>query len=96
MTPDRQLRRCGLLTDNDRLPVPAGLVRLLAAGRIDDAVRLAQRRLRIAGISTLPGTLGSAGLSGSRLAAALLIPLTDASVRYLHRSISQQDNKQAS
>lgn len=96
MTPDRQLRRCGLLTENEHLPVPAGLVRLLAAGRIDEAVRLAQRRLRIAGISPLPGSPGSAGLSGSRLAAALLIPLDDASVRHLYRAIFQQDNKQAS
>ncbi len=95
LTPDRQLCRCGLLTDNERLPVPAGLVRLLAADRVDDAIRLAQRRLRIAGISPLPGSPGSAGLAGSRLAAALLIPLTDAAVRYLHRAISQQDNKQA-
>ncbi len=96
MTPDRQLRRCGLLMDHERLPVPSGLVRRLAAGRVDDAVRLAQRRLRIAGISPLPESPCGAGLSGSRLAAALLIPLTDAAIRYLHRSISQQDNKQAS
>ncbi|MCF6210258.1 MAG: type I-U CRISPR-associated protein Csx17 [Gammaproteobacteria bacterium] len=96
MTPNRQLRRCGLLTENEYLPIPVGLVRRLAAGRIDDAVRLAQRRLRIAGISPLPGSPGSAGLTGSRLAAALLIPLSDVSVRDLYRSISQQNNKQAS
>lgn len=96
MTPDRQLHRCGLLTDHEHLSVPAGLVRRLVADRVDDAVRLAQRRLRIAGISPLPGLPGRGGLTGSRLAAALLIPLTDASVRYLHLSISQQDNKQAS
>ena len=96
LTPDRQLRRCGLLAENERLPVPAGLVRLLVTDRVEDAVRLAQRRLRIAGISVLPGSPGCAGLDGPRLAATLLIPLTDRSIQYLHRTVYREESRQAS
>ncbi len=96
LTPDRQLRRCGLLPEHEHLPAPAGLVRLLAAGRIDKAARLAHRRLRIAGMPVIPVMPDSAGLSGERMAAALLIPLNDTAVRDLYRTIIRQDERQVS
>ena len=96
LTPDRQLRRCGVLAAHEHLPVPAGLVRLLAAGRIHQATRLAQRRLRIAGVPVIPVVPDSAGLSGERLAAALLIPLSDRAIRYLYRAITRLDERQVS
>ncbi len=96
LTPDRQLRRCGLLAEHEHLPVPTGLVRLLAAGRIHQATRAAHRRLRIAGIPAIPGVPDSTGLSGVRLVAALLIPLSDAAIRHLHRAIIRQDERQVS
>ncbi len=96
LTPDRQLRRCGVLAAHEHLPVPAGLVRLLAAGRIHQATRLAHRRLRIAGVPVIPVVPDSAGLSGERPAAALLIPLSDRAIRCLYRAISRQDERQVS
>ncbi|MFQ5645152.1 MAG: hypothetical protein ACE5FQ_15860, partial [Thiogranum sp.] len=92
--PDRQLRHCGLLTEMSALPIPPGLLRLLAAGRIQDALVLAQRRLRIAGLSTLSATPSAAGITGQRLAASLLIPLTDVAVRKLHRLICRRSAEQ--
>ncbi len=96
LTPDRQLRRCGVLAAYERLPVPTGLVRLLAAGRIDQATRLAHRRLRIAGVPVIPDMPDSAGLTGERMAAALLIPLSDRAIRYLYRAITRLDERQVS
>ncbi len=92
-TPDGQLRRCGLLTNHERLPVPTGLVRLLEAGRVGEAIRLALRQLRVVGLCSLPDIPSSAGLAGARLAAALLIPLDDMGIRHLYRAISCNDNK---
>ncbi|HED14448.1 MAG TPA: type I-U CRISPR-associated protein Csx17, partial [Gammaproteobacteria bacterium] len=92
--PDRQLQRCGLLAGMAALPIPPGLMRLLATGRTQDALALAQRRLRIAGLSTLGGTPSAAGISGRRLAASLLIPLTDAAVRKLHHLICRRSAEQ--
>ncbi len=95
-TPERQLRRCGLLAGQDRLPLPAGLVPRLAAGRTDEAVRLAWRRLRIAGLG-VPGTPPAGiGPPGARLAAALLIPLEDAAIRQLYRNLEGPSDRQAS
>ncbi len=96
LTADRQLRRCGLLPEHEHLSVPTGLVRLLAAGRIDQATRLAHRRLRIAGMPVIPAVPDSACLSGERMAAALLIPLSDTAIRHLYRAIIRQDERQVS
>lgn len=91
---NRQLRRCGLLAEMMTLPIPSGLIRLLATGRIQDALTLAQRQLRIAGLSTLICTPSVAGISGQRLAASLLFPLTDVAVWKLHRLISRRSAEQ--
>lgn len=86
--PARQLRRCGVLAEGDALPVPPALLRLLAAGRARDALRLALRRLRVAGLTNLADVPSAAGVTGRRLAAALLIPLGDAAVRQLYLDIN--------
>lgn len=96
LTSERQLRRCGLLAGDEHLPVPPGIVRLLTAGRVDEAIRLAHRRLHIAGLCPLPVAPRSAGVTGGRLAAALLIPLEDRAIRFLHKTLSGYAGKQVS
>jgi len=95
-TPNAKLHRIGLLPEHQRVPLPGGMVRLLAAGRADEAVRLAWRHLRIAGLAVPDRPPCVAGLAGERLAAALLIPLTDPAVRQLHHALTGPTQRQAS
>ncbi|MYK30344.1 MAG: type I-U CRISPR-associated protein Csx17, partial [Boseongicola sp. SB0670_bin_30] len=102
-TPDDALRRIGVLTGTERLPVPPELAPQLRAGgdrrdgrTSDTAVRIALARARGSGIPSLfdsaqsggrPGTTErsrhGAGISSERLAAALLIPIGDHSLKFL-------------
>jgi CRISPR-associated protein Csx17 len=79
LTPDRVLRNLGRLSEQEHLPIPAGMVAQLASGNHDDrAVEIAWRRLRGSGLAsafaldTLPELRG---IDPLRAAAALLIPL---------------------
>ena len=102
-TPDRMLRRIGVLGDTARLPIPPGLVAHLRAGggdrngrATDDAVRNSLARARASGLPSPfdPGLAGGrsgasaasrfgTGTSANRLAAALLIPITNDTLKSL-------------
>lgn len=86
-TPLDVLRRDGLLGEDQTLPLPPALPALLAAGRTDEALATARRRLRASGLaSPFLAAPVAAGMSGERLLAALLVPLDRASRRHLSRS----------
>lgn len=81
------------LRDDDRvrrLPLPPGLMARLRSGDVDEAVRLALARARASGLPS-PFTAGSAApatgfgvaTDGSRLAAAMSIPIYDYQLRTL-------------
>lgn len=90
LTPDRDLRSLGLLAEDQRVPVPAGMLSALLAGNAGNrATILAWRRLRSRGLmpsvrSALP-TL--AGIDPARAAAALMIPLRWAATATLARAL---------
>jgi CRISPR-associated protein Csx17 len=98
LTPDRTLRsleRKGvkLLSESDSVPVPTGMLAQLAAGNRDNrAVQIAWRRLRASGltpffVSALPTM---AGVSPTRAAAALLIPLRHGASGMLARTLLEE------
>ena len=93
--PDRLLRFLGILAPEARLPLTLALVRLLAAGHVDEAVDEGWRRLRIAGVG-LPALLrqapDGAGLDGPRLLATLLIPITPAALARQLRRLTPIDS----
>ncbi len=76
---------------NCEIPVPPGLVRRLRAGRVDEAVRLAMSRCRASGLASpfdgnrfdAASTSFGVSLDGERVAAALLIPLSEFGLRSL-------------
>ncbi|MBS0446698.1 MAG: type I-U CRISPR-associated protein Csx17 [Proteobacteria bacterium] len=89
LTPDRDLRSLGYLGEDERLPLPAGLLQALLAGNHDNrAVKIAWRRLRASGLTPNLGasipTLGV--ISPVRAAAALLIPLRWAATAAIARA----------
>lgn len=119
-TPDRSLRRIGVLAETDRLPVPSGLLPpLRAAGSSRDgratneAVRIAFARARGSG-ATSPfdavrsggrrpsgeKSLFGAGLRADRLAASMLIPVSDYALQslwaraYIESTAEQAGNHQ--
>ncbi|WP_018232242.1 type I-G CRISPR-associated protein Cas8g1/Csx17 [Thioalkalivibrio thiocyanodenitrificans] len=91
LTPDRILRSLGLLPDNMRLNVPAGMLAQLAAGNHGNrAVQTAWRRLRTSGIPPLVGldALPSEdSILPLRASAALLIPLRYGAIGALADSV---------
>ncbi len=91
LTPDRTLRSLGLLRENNRLPVPAGMLAQLSAGNHDNrAVQIAWRRLRASGVApivSLDALPGEDSLSPLRASAALLIPLRYGATGTLARSV---------
>lgn len=86
-TPHDQLCRDHLLTEDRRLPMPPQLLGRLAAGRTDEALALAQRRLRASGLASpfLHRPVTAGGLAGERLLAALLVPLDRDSRNHLSK-----------
>lgn len=91
LTPDRTLRSLGLLPENYRLPVPAGLLAQLAAGNHGNrAVQAAWRRLRASGLApivSLDALPSEDSLSPERASAALLIPLRYGATANLARQV---------
>ena len=77
-TPDAALRRLNpSLPENFALPIPPALPGLLAADRVEDAVRLGMTRARSSGLLTPFGHVrpASRASAGRRLLAALMIPV---------------------
>jgi CRISPR-associated protein Csx17 len=88
---DSLLRYLKLIGSEGRLPLPAAVAANLFAGRVQEAMDLAWQRLRIAGVAlpTYPvGPPAALGLSGQRLAAALLVPLRTGDLGRLFRQIT--------
>jgi CRISPR-associated protein Csx17 len=82
----RWLKAQGELEDDvPDLPLPAALTSFLTAGRVQDAVRLAQQLVRASGLPapflTKPVTRAADPKFGRRLLAALIIPVRPAVVR---------------
>ncbi|MCC7152882.1 MAG: type I-U CRISPR-associated protein Csx17 [Rubrivivax sp.] len=99
LTPDRDLRSLGHLSEGEHAPPPAGLLAVLMAGNPGNrAVALAWRRLRASGLTPhLGGTLPTlAGIDSTRAAAALLIPLRWAATATLARSLLEEPEARTS
>lgn len=71
----------------------AVIVRLLSAGRVDDAVELGLRRLRAMGLPPRTSLREVMHPDGRRLLAGLLVPLSDHDLRRLARRISGDDDE---
>lgn len=98
LTPDRDLRSLGHLTEGEHMPLPAGMLAALMAGnRGNRAVSLGWRRLRASGLNPhLDGALPTlAGIDSGRAAAALLIPLRWAATAALARDLLQAPEAEA-
>jgi CRISPR-associated protein Csx17 len=82
-TSDRTLRDIEALSAEGRLPVPPGLLRMLANGRAEQALRVALARARGSRLPIAFGHPSAAGCDPRRLAAALLVPLEQGALRTL-------------
>lgn len=91
LTPDRTLQSLGLLPENNRLPVPAGMLAQLAAGNHGNrALHAAWRRLRASGLTpavSLDALPAERSLSPQRASATLLIPLRYSATAALARDV---------
>ena len=88
--PDRLLRG-SLLPDDAHLPLPAEICYWLGTGRVNDALRHAWRRLRIAGarVPDSPRVAPTAhGINGPRLLAALMIPVSPGELTHRFKHIA--------
>lgn len=77
-TPERVLSQQGILPFEANVARPRKIISCLLANKIDEAVTIAWRSLRLAGVRLPPlppAALETRALSGKRLAAALLCPL---------------------
>ncbi len=80
-----QLHRAGVLAAGISLHNPRPILRHLRSGDITRALKLAGRKLRIAGLSV--PTVLHCDIDPARLTSSLLIPLHDRSVREIARSL---------
>jgi CRISPR-associated protein Csx17 len=80
-----QLHRVGLIADSISLHSPRPILRHLQAGDVARALKLAVRKLRIAGIS-VPNVF-HCDIDSVRLTASLLIPLNDRALKSLAHSL---------
>lgn len=89
-----QLRNANVLGADQQLHLPPEIPRLLAANRIDSALSLAMRRLRIEGLDTprlLPDTKG---MDGQRLLSALLVPISTRALQQLAKNTFKTPDQQ--
>jgi CRISPR-associated protein Csx17 len=86
-TTNRQLQKANLLASDQHLPLPLSLPRLLRAGRIQEAMDFSMRRLRASGLPSSFKCLHASGISGTRLAAALIIPMFTRDIVFLTSGI---------
>lgn len=90
-----QLRRSGVLEGDASLPLPRELVRALGADRLPQAIGLARRRLRIAGLG-VPRHLNPEYPDALRLLGALLVPISDGDLRGVVAPLFQPANRSKS
>jgi CRISPR-associated protein Csx17 len=94
---DSLLRYLEIIGSEGRLPLPAAVAANLLAGRVQDAVNIAWQRLRVAGVA-LPrypvAPPAASGLSGRRLAAALMVPLRTGDLARLSHQITIPPKKE--
>ncbi len=91
-TQDSVLRTLNVLSADKSLPIPPGLLRLLQADRVDVAIERATRRLRASGVPAIfhaRNMPSGRHLSGLRLAACLVIPLSFRATARLVRSVTE-------
>lgn len=69
------------------------IIPLLRAGRIPDAIDTAARRLRASGVMPLTTDFYLREADGSRLAAALLIPIDEPSIREIARLVLHEETE---
>lgn len=82
-------------SDEVTMPIPGSLVNLLVSGQVDEAVRVAQRRLTASGMKPKFQSLQTFDVTGLDCVAALLIPLSYRALRELRRKLiesPQTDN----
>jgi len=72
-----QLRQAQIISADQQLSLPPQIPRLLAANRLEEALKLAIRRLRIAGLGIPMLPPDSTGVDGQRLLCALLVPISN-------------------
>lgn len=82
-----QLRKIGYLRPDATLPLPPELIRQLAAGRVDQAVEGARRRLRASGVPSPVPQLRPIHRDGPRLLAALMVPISDRGLKKVLRAL---------
>ena len=80
---DEQLVRSGLVDSGTSLPLSSELVRALASNDVAGAVRQAERRLRIAGLSVRYPGLTATASDGRHLLSVLMTPISDYALRGL-------------
>lgn len=88
---DEQLRRAGVMPKDVSLPLLPEISLHLAAGRVDDALRVAMRRLRMFDLATQFRQVTAVGMDARTLMAGLLIPITDAGLRKIVRALQEND-----
>src|SRR5690606_21197939 len=88
---DEQLRRAGVMPKDVSLPLSPEISLHLAAGRVDDALRVAVRRLRMFDLATQFRQVSAVGMDARTLMAGLLIPITDAGLRKIVRALQEND-----
>lgn len=94
-TTNEQLHRIGMLPEDVKLPLPAEIPRWLQTGKLEKAIELALRRLRIAGVETPVSGIGVAGLDGPRLLSALMLPIRDDDLKRVMKRIIRKDKQTA-
>lgn len=90
-TSNAQLHELGVLRDDQHLPLPTAIPRLLRADRTGDALRLARQRRRASGLPDAGWRISEANISGPRLLAALMLPMTNYAIKALESRISMQN-----
>lgn len=93
---NEQLRRAGVIARDSSLPLPPEVAAHLAAGRLDDALRVAGRRLRMVGLGSRLPPVSGAGVDVRTLTAALMAPISDAALKALARLIQGKDEQENS
>lgn len=78
--PLNQLRRIGVLDVGQALPLPTSIPRLLMANRGQAALEVALHRLAASRVVANQRGVSAEGMDGQRLLAALMLPLSDATM----------------
>lgn len=84
---ETQLHESGLLREDQHLPLPAAVPRLLRANRMGEALRLVRQRRQAAGLPDAGWRISGSGGYGPRLLAALMVPTTDHVLKVLESKV---------